>query len=86
MKKLLIILLVLTGCKITPYSGNDVYNDKANIPQDEAPHVKNSLEWWYFTGRLEDTDSGEEFGIEYVVFHFNPQNIRAVRTNTYKLF
>ncbi len=74
MKKLFVILFILTGCKLTPYNGNDYYNDRAKIPVDEAPHVKNSLEWWYFTGRLKEVDSDKEYGIEYVVFHFNPRN------------
>lgn len=74
MKKLFLIFFILVGCKLTPYSGNDRYEDRAKIPGDEAPHLKNSLEWWYFTGRLQEVGTNEEYGIEYVIFHFNPQN------------
>lgn len=71
---LLIVITTFFACKVTPYSGNDVYNLKAALPADEAPHYKNSLEWWYFTGHLKDKNSDREFGIEYVFFHFNPLN------------
>lgn len=75
MKKLLLVcLLGLLSCKFTPYSGNDIYNKKAELPKDEALHFKNSLEWWYFTGHLNDIHSDKEYGVEYVVFHFNPRN------------
>lgn len=74
MKKLFIVLFLLSGCKLTPYNGNDRYDDRAKIPADEAPHHKNSLEWWYFTGRLQEKNTDKEYGIEYVIFHFNPQN------------
>lgn len=47
------------------------------LSKDEAPHIKNSLEWWYFTGHLEDTAKNKTLGVEYVVFHFNPTNIRG---------
>lgn len=75
MKKLFFLLIpVLISCKFTPYSGNDVYNLKAKLPEDEAIHFKNSLEWWYFTGHLNDVNSYREYGLEYVIFHFNPRN------------
>ncbi|MBL3655963.1 lipocalin family protein [Fulvivirga sediminis] len=76
MKKINILLLCLfvVGCKFTPYSGNDIYNEKAKLPEDEAPHFKNSLEWWYFTGHLNDVNSSDQYGVEYVIFHFNPKN------------
>ncbi|MBL6449230.1 hypothetical protein JMN32_23170 [Fulvivirga sp. 29W222] len=75
MRKLILICLpVLVSCKFTPYSGSDVYNAEAHLPEDEALHFKNSLEWWYFTGHLDDVNSGREYGLEYVIFHFNPRN------------
>lgn len=76
MKKipLLFFLLLLLSCKFTPYSGHDVYNKQAQLPKDEAVHFKNSLEWWYFTGHLTNADSTKDYGVEYVVFHFNPRN------------
>ena len=74
MKRLLILLLPLfSSCKFVPYTGNDIYDVKADITKDEAVHFKNSLEWWYFTGHLQDS-AGAEYGIEYVFFHFNPRN------------
>ena len=77
MKNLILILLVFgttASCKLTPYTGNDVSNGKALLPREEAPHYKNSLEWWYLTGHLQDKDSDKRYGIEYVFFHFNPRN------------
>ena len=47
---------------------------RAELPHEEAPHPKNSLEWWYLTGHLRDQATGEQFGIEYVFFHFNLKN------------
>ncbi|MEM6525344.1 MAG: lipocalin-like domain-containing protein [Bacteroidota bacterium] len=67
-------LLFLIGCKFVPYSGNDRYTDKADITIDEAPHIRNSLEWWYYTGHLTDTSTRQGYGIEFVFFHFNPRN------------
>lgn len=67
-------LVLLVSCKFVPHSGNDVYTDKADLAVDEAPHVKNSLEWWYYTGHLEDVETGNEYGVEFVFFHFNPRN------------
>lgn len=76
MKKQLLFFLLcfFVSCRFTPYNGHDVYNKKAALPEDEALHFKNSLEWWYFTGHLNDTVSGRQYGVEYVVFHFNPRN------------
>lgn len=68
-----VLILLVTACKFKPYNGNDRYHDRALLPGDEAPHYKNSLEWWYFTGHLTDNDSNQ-YGVEYVFFHFNPRN------------
>jgi predicted secreted hydrolase len=70
-----LIFVFLAACKLVPYSQNDTYKERAHLPEEEAPHFKNSLEWWYFTGHLYDADSNE-YGIEYVFFHFNPRNKR----------
>ena len=43
---------------------------QAVLPQEEAVHPKNPLEWWYLTGHLKDVDTGQEFGVEYVFFYF----------------
>ena len=75
MKHLLpaLLLLLATAClPFKPTTKNDVFNPAAVLPQEEAPHPKNSLEWWYVTGHLTDVASGEQFGVEYVFFHFNP--------------
>lgn len=50
---------------------------EADLSKDEAPHLKNSLEWWYFTGHLQDTLQDKLLGVEYVVFHVNPTNVRG---------
>ena len=70
------ILFGVSACKI-PYNASDVFKEQASLPEDEAPHIKNSLEWWYFTGHLKDTAKNKKLGVEYVVFHFNPTNIRG---------
>ncbi|TGE20647.1 hypothetical protein E5K00_21885 [Hymenobacter aquaticus] len=75
MKNLLLstLLLVLTtACALKPTNKHDVFQAQAVLPQEEAPHLRNSLEWWYFTGHLKDKATGEVFGVEYVFFHFNP--------------
>jgi predicted secreted hydrolase len=76
--RLIILFLVLgvTSCKI-PYSKKDIFEEKAELLRDEAPHFKNSLEWWYFTGHLKDEEKNKTLGVEYVVFHFNPTNIKG---------
>ena len=75
MKSLLpaVLLLLATACiPFKPTTKNDVFTERATLPQEEAVHAKNSLEWWYFTGHLKDVTTGESFGVEYVFFHFNP--------------
>ncbi|MDB9964415.1 hypothetical protein OAD50_05030 [Vicingaceae bacterium] len=79
MKTRLIFLLlsvVIISCKV-PYSKKDVFEERAELPKDEAPHLKNSLEWWYFTGHLIDKVKNKTLGVEYVVFHFNPTNAKG---------
>lgn len=76
MRNLLLFVLILAlcaSCLRANYTSHDYYADKAVLSRDEAPHFKNSLEWWYLTGHLTDSATGEEFGIEYVFFHFNPR-------------
>ena len=68
----LFVVTFITSCNPLLLK-NDVFNKEASIPEDEALHKKNSLEWWYFTGHLYDKDSNE-YGIEYVVFHFHPKD------------
>ncbi len=64
-------ILALDSCVSPPSTENDVFYDRADITRDEAPHVSNSLEWWYATGWLTDIETGDTFGIEFVVFHFS---------------
>ncbi|WP_310391190.1 lipocalin family protein [Hymenobacter sp.] len=67
------VFLLATACiPLKPTTKNDVFPGRAQLPQEEAPHPKNSLEWWYFTGHLKDVTTGQSFGVEYVFFHFNP--------------
>ncbi|WP_162910795.1 lipocalin family protein [Hymenobacter oligotrophus] len=76
MNKLLPAALLLTllspACSLKPTTKHDVFNQQAKLPQEEAVHPRNSLEWWYFTGHLRDSLSGHTYGLEYVFFHFNP--------------
>ncbi len=68
-----LLLVLASACSILkPTTKNDVFPGQAQLPQEEAPHLNNSLEWWYFTGHLKDVATGEEFGVEYVFFHFSP--------------
>ncbi|MBF9141493.1 lipocalin family protein [Hymenobacter properus] len=68
-----LLLAAVSACSILkPTTKNDRFPGRAELPQEEAPHVNNSLEWWYFTGHLKDVKTGESFGVEYVFFHFNP--------------
>ena len=68
-----LVFLLATAClPFKPTTQNDVFPGRAELPQEEAPHPKNSLEWWYLTGHLKDVATGETFGVEYVFFHFNP--------------
>jgi predicted secreted hydrolase len=68
-----LLLVLASACSILkPTTQHDVFPGRAQLPQEEAPHPKNSLEWWYFTGHLKDISTGEQFGVEYVFFHFSP--------------
>ncbi|WP_019948987.1 lipocalin family protein [Hymenobacter aerophilus] len=67
----LILLFAASGCALKPTRQHDVFNERAELPREEAVHARNSLEWWYFTGHLRDKATGETFGVEYVFFHFN---------------
>ena len=64
------LLLVIILCSCNPFiTKHDLYEPLASLEKDEPVHLKNSLEWWYFTGHLEGED-GNTYGIEYVFFHF----------------
>jgi len=67
----LLLVFTTTGCALKPTNKYDVFTERAQLPQEEAVHKQNSLEWWYFTGHLRDKATGELFGVEYVFFHFN---------------
>jgi len=71
---LVLLTLLLAACstfKPVPTTRFNPPATRAELPRDEAVHPKNSLEWWYLTGHLRDQATGEDFGIEYVFFHFN---------------
>jgi len=76
MKNLLLATLLTVfafiSCTRTPVNRYDVAGKQAKLPQEEAPHERNSLEWWYLTGNLKDTKTGQLYGVEYVFFHFSP--------------
>ena len=66
--------LLLTASACTSLKQTTQFNPtatRAELPHEEAVHPRNSLEWWYLTGHLRDQTTGEEFGVEYVFFHFN---------------
>ncbi len=73
-RSLALFCLLLSACstfKPVPTTRFNPTATRAELPHEEAVHPKNSLEWWYLTGHLRDQASGEEFGVEYVFFHFN---------------
>ena len=61
-------LLVFQACNPFVYK-YDTSALTADLSRDEAVHELNSLEWWYYTGHLNDT-AGNVYGIEYVFFHY----------------
>lgn len=67
----LLFLLVSACTVIRPTTQFNPPATRAELPHEEAPHPRNSLEWWYVTGHLTDHETGEVFGVEYVFFHFN---------------
>ena len=67
-----LVCLLATACVAPrPTTRFNPTATRAELPREEAPHPKNSLEWWYLTGHLTDQATGEQFGVEYVFFHFN---------------
>ena len=71
---LALLTLLLAACstfKPVPTTRFNPTATRATLPQDEAVHPKNSLEWWYLTGHLRDAVTGQVYGVEYVFFHFN---------------
>ena len=71
------ILVCSYSCQFQLYTKKDITREKADLTIDEAPHAKNSLEWWYFTGHVADSSQQKEFGVEYVFFHFNPTRLKS---------
>lgn len=37
------------------------------LPQDDGAHQR-LTEWWYYTGHLQDTSTGDRYGFEFVIF------------------
>lgn len=67
----LLLILVIAGCIKAPSLERDIFPSQAQVQIDEAIHPRNSLEWWYATGWLQDSLNGDTFGVEFVIFHFN---------------
>lgn len=49
---------------------------KLDYPEDIYPIKDAPLEWWYFTGHLEDKKQKKKLGYEFCFFKFHPQPIR----------
>ncbi len=64
----LFFLFLFQSCNPFVYK-YDTYALMADLKVDEAVHALNSLEWWYYTGHLND-NTGKVYGIEYVFFHY----------------
>jgi predicted secreted hydrolase len=64
------LALLVCGCLpcLDPFYEFTVAEPQVRLPLDEGPHCFGGGEWWYYTGRL-TADTGEEFGIETVIFH-----------------
>lgn len=60
---------ILISCAKPFITKHDLPKLSANLPKQEIKNRKNSLEWWYITGFLED-NKGILYGVEYVFFHF----------------
>jgi predicted secreted hydrolase len=65
----LLVFLIFASCSKPFITKFDIPKKAANLPYEEIKHPKNSLEWWYLTGFLEDY-KGNFYGVEYVFFHF----------------
>lgn len=64
-----VFLLFIVACSKPFVATHDVAKLAPQLPKQELPHPKNSLEWWYLTGFLTD-EHGRTYGVEYVFFHF----------------
>ncbi|HVP12205.1 MAG TPA: lipocalin-like domain-containing protein [Phycisphaerae bacterium] len=64
------LALLVCGCLPCPdpFYEFSAAKPQVRLPLDEAPHCFGGGEWWYYTGRL-TADTGQEFGIETVIFH-----------------
>ncbi|HEY7025140.1 MAG TPA: MMPL family transporter [Candidatus Limnocylindrales bacterium] len=49
-----------------PFASHAPDPQPISLPRDEAPHDR-LTEWWYYTGHLA-SESGREFGFEFVIF------------------
>jgi predicted secreted hydrolase len=57
--------------KLDPIKEKELNFPEALYPIKEVP-----LEWWYFTGHLEDKEKKKKLGFEYCLFKFNPLALR----------
>jgi predicted secreted hydrolase len=51
----------------TPRPSQPADPQPITFPADDAPHDR-LTEWWYYTGHLRDTTTGDRYGFEFVVF------------------
>ena len=51
-----------------------------DFPDDHGPHPEYAIEWWYFTGNLQDTE-GRHFGYELTFFRRGIGNTGSSRTS-----
>ena len=73
MKPILVLLLFLTGCTPSVYKPYPI--ESVILPKDDAAHLA-PIEWWYYTGHLQD-ETGHEYGFELSFFKaYAPQRLK----------
>jgi predicted secreted hydrolase len=60
-------VLFLGGCGDEADSPSDKSGPRIELPRDDAAHLDEPVEWWYWTGHLEAADE-RRFGFEFVFF------------------
>jgi len=70
---LIVLILALGGATLSHAASPDGFKRAMpgrvfQFPQDHAAHPDFKTEWWYYTGHLEATDTGERFGYELTFF------------------
>lgn len=64
-------LITKSKTQLDPIKEKNLSFPQALYPLENVP-----LEWWYFTGHLEDKTKKIKFGFEYCMFKFNPLALR----------